>query len=95
MNDVDNSHHRWSRPFYKVVGRMDREWRLALLPQPPWPYVLFPVGWIVQLLPVAGYPDVFSDVIPYCFGFASRGITQWVKVVTLNIEEGVETVVQV
>ena len=73
MNDVILSHHRWSSLLQSSVGRMDREWRLALLPQPPWPYVLFPVGWISSCQ-LAGYPNVFSDVIHIVLDLHQEGI---------------------
>ena len=43
------------------------------------------MGWIVQLCQLAGYPDVFSDVIHIVLDLHQE-VLQWVKVVTLNIE---------
>ena len=41
---------------------------------------------------LARYPDVFSDVIHIVLDLHQE-VLQWVKVVTLNIEEGIEPVV--
>ena len=52
----------------------------------------FPWDGLYSSCQLAGYPDVFSDVIHIVLDLHQE-VLQWVKVVTLNIEEGVEPVV--
>ena len=52
----------------------------------------FPWDGLYSSCQLAGYPDIFSDVIHIVLDLHQE-VLQWVKVVTLNIEKGVEPVV--
>ena len=58
---------------------------MAIRPVSPW-------DGLYSSCQLAGYPDVFSDVIHIVLDLHQE-VLQWVKVVTLNIEEGVEPVI--